>query len=131
MRHNLVTYTFVVTSMRICVYSKTISRKGLQTASDLTSSFLSNTQIQNFIQGGLSGLSWPQITNLVKGIFSEIENLEDSLEDIEENVEYSHYVGIGLISSLRIVFFSSSHWCLQVLGKNQKQFEKSLPSQFR
>ena len=64
---------------------------------------MSNTQIQNFVQGGLSGLSWPQITNLVKGIFSEIENLEDSLEDIEENVEYSQDVGIGLISTLGIV----------------------------
>ena len=103
MRHNLVISTFVVTSMRICVYSRTRSRKSLQTSSDLTSSFLSNTQIQNFIQGGLSGLSWPQITNLVKGIFSEIENLEDSLEDIEENVEYSQDVGIGLISTLGIV----------------------------
>ena len=89
--------------MRMCVYSITISRISLQTASDLTSSFLSNTQIQNFVQGGLSGLSWPQITNLVKGIFSEIENLEDSLEHIEENVEYSQDVGIGLISTLGIV----------------------------
>ena len=55
------------------------------------------------MQGGFSGLSWAQITNLVKGIFSEIENLEDSLEDMEENVQYSKDVGIGLISTLGIV----------------------------
>ena len=107
MRLNLVIFTSIMAPTRICVYSKTISRKGLQAASDLTSSFLSNTKIQNFMRGGLSGLSWAQITNLVKGIFSEIENLEDSLEDMEENVQYSKDVGIGLISNLGIVLVLS------------------------
>ena len=95
--------TFIVIYTKICVFSKTISRKSLQSATDLTSSFLSNTQIQSFMQGGLSQLSWPQITNLVKGIFSEIEDLEDSLEDMGENFQYSKDVGIGLISTLGVV----------------------------
>ena len=59
------------------------------------------------MQGGLSGLSWPQITNLVKGIFSEIEDLEDSLEEMGENFQYSKDVGIGLIFTLGVVLVLS------------------------
>ena len=127
MRLNLVIITFIMASTRICVYSKTISRKGLQAASDLTSSLLSNTQIQNFMQGGLSGLSWAQITNLVKGIFSEIENLEDSLEDMEENVQYSKDVGIGLISTLGIVLVLSIMGAYKFWGRIKRNLKNAFP----
>ena len=127
MRLTITALTFIVTYTRICVFSKTISRKSLQTATDLTSSFLSNTQIQNFMQGGLSGLSWPQITNLVKGIFSEIEDLEDSLEDMGENFQYSKDVGIGLISTLGVVLVLSIMGAYRFWGRIKGNFKNPFP----
>ena len=90
-------------------------------------SFLSNTQIQNFMQGGLSGLSWPQITNLVKGIFSEIEDLEDSLEDMGENVQYSKDVGIGLISTLGVVLVLSIMGAYRFWGRIKGNLKNPFP----
>ena len=96
-------------------------RGGAAVAGDL----LSNPSIQNLLSGGgMSSLSWPQITGVVRTVISQVEEVGQSLNEAEQMIDYYQDVGVGVICTFSVLIFLILLWNPKNWGSIQRLFSK-------
>ena len=101
-------------------------KKNLKKGANMASSFLSSPQVQNLIHGhtGLGSLSWPQITNLLRTVTSQVDELGEDLEEAEEWVDHFRDVGVGVITTFSILMFLAIIWSFKNWDSIRKLLSK-------
>ena len=96
-------------------------RGGAAVAGDL----LSNPSVQNLLSGGgMRSLSWPQFTEVVRTVNSQVEEVGQSIKKAEQMIGYYQDVGVGVICTFSVLIFLILLCNLKNWGSIQRLFSK-------
>ena len=75
--------------------------------------FLGNADVESLLTGqeGLKSYSWPEITNLVRSVLTEVQWVRDRIDVAHTALEYHSDVGLGVIGAFTVALILILVWC--------------------